>query len=156
MFKVMALTSLVLFAFMAGVIFGAKNNNTPTKLYTSNHSSAPLAAPDVSKKIAPIKKTIKLESVKKPKEPKSNKRSGYTLVLSSFRTAESANAHAKSISQKGFDAFAYATSINGITWHRVGLGSFPKRSGAENLKKQLVGKSFAKGSLISKLPAKIR
>ncbi len=160
MFKTLALISFVLFAFMAGVIFGAKKNSTnpqPRPVAIAS-KKAPLAMkkktllkPIVAKKLT--NKKIELKNIKPKNSLKPKKRSGYTVVLASFATKSSAAKHVKEISRRGFDAFHYATTIKGKTWHRVGIGSFSLKSTAQGLKDELSKHKFAKGALISSLPS---
>lgn len=141
MFKPLALTSFILFAFMAGVIFGAKKQTVDHQAY---------------KNIPRIKQPtqLKIEAQKEKITKKSNNktRKGFTVVLATFRQKESALKHVKNISIKGFKAFYFAKKINEKTWHRVGIGSFTQRDEAESLRKELSQKKFANGSLVSEIP----
>ncbi len=176
MFKTLALTSFVLFAFMAGVIFGAKKNKVQV---THQSTNKPLKAKDISpdkikqglkEKAAGLKSVKQKIRVKNPfsgetadKEIEKTaqkktfpKSTGYTVVLASFSGKKSALKHVKEVSRKGLKAFYFTTKIKGKTWHRVGVGHFPLKSNAKGLKRALLGRKLAKGSIISKVPRKIQ
>lgn len=146
---------------MAGVIFGAKNNNKPEQsIALDSKKNSDFQAKQITRlRPTSISKTRNLKTAGTSKKASSlvkansKKRSGYTVVLASFAGQSSALKHVKEISRRGFDAFYFTTEIKGKTWHRVGVGSFSLKSTAQGLKKELSKNKFAKGSLISKIPS---
>lgn len=176
MFKILALCSFLLFAFMAGVIFGAKNNRmqnstqtpqqTPKEPFLKESAQPTKTSDHTGVQAAPLRSVKKDIRVKNPFAGKSASRRpqktstkngvSYTLVLASFSGKSSALRHVQDISRQGFDAFYFTTKIKGKTWHRVGMGSFPLKSKALGLKRELSGKKFTKGSLVSKIPSSIQ
>ena len=63
----------------------------------------------------------------------------YTIQVSSFQTADEANAYAGSLKRKGYAPYVVSTQIAGKgTWHRVRLGAFTTSEAANAAKAQLV------------------
>jgi cell division septation protein DedD len=68
----------------------------------------------------------------------------YTIQVSSFQTAEEANAYAASLKRKGYAPYVVATQIAGKgTWHRVRLGAFATADAATLAKQHLVAADIA-------------
>lgn len=72
------------------------------------------------------------KSVEDNKVPKAEVKSGrYTLQVSSFQSEEQAEVLIAELKRKGFDAYRVEALVNSMTWHRVRVGRFDVRGGAE-------------------------
>lgn len=167
MIKSLSSVLILCFAFTIGVILGAQNSKPQTKvLYASNANINLKPHPKFkrTKKRRQTKLTLKKESTTKliktlEKKIEKNRflntrRTGYTVLLSSFKLEKNAQSYAKKIAKKGYDAFYFSKNIRGKTWHRVGIGSFSTKTTAESLKKQLAENRLGKGSVIVKIPTR--
>jgi len=169
MIKIIASVLTLSLAFGFGVVLGANQHKPKIKKIAANpYVFKPSKQIHIStvKKAASLKnkaestveeKTAKNLAIQKEPEasPKflNKKRTGYTVLLSSFIVEENANEFAKKISKKGYDAFYFSKEVKGKTWHGVGVGSFSSRSTAESLKKELKENRLGRGSLISEIPS---
>jgi|GEM_PF-3284695 len=165
MTKIIAAVAALSFAFLAGVVLGAKQTKPEIKkiaVKTDRPRSRIKVPAQILNKKKPNMESpdqmggpeTSVSSVDKVEAQKflNKKRTGYTVLLSSFKMEENANNYAKKIAGKGYDAFYFSKEIQGKTWHRVGVGSFSTKSTAESLKKQLTENRLGKGSLISTIP----
>ncbi len=159
MLKVSAVIFCVLFAFMAGVIFGS--NQDQLNIQKLENSTSPKKNETSGKtfKVSQTQKEIKNESSQQAQKEKTFKISKpqraekfFTVVLASFASKESAQKHQKEVSRRGgVDAFYFTKKISGKTWHRVGVGRFKLKTDAVNLQTELIEQRFDKGSLISEV-----
>lgn len=145
-------------AFVAGVVAGAQNSQPEIRKIEVSATPPMKTLPATSTQEKPSTKPI-ASTTSKAVEPAQNaktflnkSRSGYTVLLSSFKVEENANKYARKIAKKGYDAFYFSKEIQGKVWHRVGVGSFSTKSTAESLKKQLTENRLGKGSLITTIP----
>jgi len=163
MTKIIAAVLTLSLAFTAGVVLGARNNQTKIKKIAAFR---PTKNTPPKKIETAVKKETQVSASTNDKMPKTNKdtkkpaqnaflnkkRKGYTVLLSSFKKEENANNYARKIAKKGYDAFYFSKEIKGKTWHRVGVGSFSAKSTANSLKKQLTENKLGKGALITRIP----
>jgi cell division septation protein DedD len=172
MIKIIASILTLSLAFAAGVVLGAHQNrplikkiaarpmvkklrlNPSRNVIVSTVKKSPLNNEDLKTADKDnIRKAVNSgEDSNSTGKYLNKKRTGYTVLLSSFKVEENANNYAKKISRKGYDAFYFSKEIQGKTWHRVGVGSFTTKTTAESLKKQLIENRLGKGSLISVIP----
>lgn len=160
MTKIIASVLALSFVFVTGVVLGAWHSQPEIKKIASYSEQTKTQRKQIS--LSPPKTLIKIDekkSISSKIEPTTEnnkflnkKRTGYTVLLSSFKVEENAENYAKKIAKKGYDAFYFSKEIQGKTWHRVGVGSFSSKSTAESLKKQLEENRLGKGSLISTIP----
>jgi len=163
--KVIAPIVLLSLAFVTGVVLGAYTNEPQIRQISSfaDHKSRLKNRKSLRKKTTALISAHKTQktALKTPRSTKAapsnnqflnKKRTGYTVLLSSFKMEENAKKYAKKVAKKGYDAFYFSKKIKGKTWHRVGVGSFSSKSTAESLKKQLLENRLGKGFLISKIP----
>lgn len=68
----------------------------------------------------------------------------YTIQVSSFQTADEANAYAGSLKRKGYSPYVVSTQIAGKgTWYRVRVGAFATSDAANAAKQQLMSNDIA-------------
>lgn len=68
----------------------------------------------------------------------------FTVQVSSFPTTEEATAFARRLERKGFEPYITAAEIPGRgTWHRVRVGNYPNKDGAEVLRDRLAAVDVA-------------
>ena len=68
----------------------------------------------------------------------------FTVQVSSFPTTEEASAFARKLERKGFEPYVTAAEIPGRgTWHRVRVGNYRTKDGAEGLRSRLAAVDVA-------------
>ena len=68
----------------------------------------------------------------------------FTVQVSSFPTTEEASAFARQLERKGFEPYITAADIPGRgTWHRVRVGNYRTKDGAEGLRSRLAAVDVA-------------
>ena len=82
-----------------------------------------------------------LEGLQRELSPGSNV---FTVQVSSFPTTEEASAFARQLERKGFEPYITAADIPGRgTWHRVRVGNYRTKDGAEGLRSRLAAVDVA-------------
>lgn len=118
----------------------------PSAALAAASAAAPTVAPASSPTVAPTSAPAVAAPAAHAAEPApaglaaGRAKSGqYTIQVSSFQTADEANAYAASLTRKGYAPYVVSTAIAGKgTWHRVRVGAFPTSEAANAAKAQLV------------------
>ena len=130
-------------AISATAFEGMGTVTTTTLLAEPDQSEANIAPPLAASAVAPSE--IVAMPRHAPSVPAADARGGWTVVVLSLSKPEPVAARAQVLSAQGLPATTRTTTVNGLTMHRVAVGSFGSQAEARAYAASTLAKSGIKG-----------